>query len=470
MKVLLIEPPRILKNANIRILGSVGQYKGDYCWPPLDLTIIAGLLRKNRIDSDILDANAAGLSFKDVKNKIKKVSPDIVIFSTSTSTISKDVGVARVAKGVSKKIITVAIGTHVAALPEETLKSCKELDMIVWNPEPEMSILNLLINNLNPHKVSGVCYRRGRSFVKNSYKKHMNLDDFGIPAHDKVDAGLYSDPLMIRKPMALTYTSRGCRWGKCIYCCNPYFYKPIRFRSISLVIKELKWLNELGIKEVKWFDPEFNNNLKHTSKLCDKIIKENIDITWSADMRVDLLPMKLLKKMKKAGCHTILIGIESGDPTILKNIHKGITLEQARKAVRKIRKAGMRVITHFLLGSPGETKKTMMKTLEFAKELNPDATTFGIVVPHPGTEFHDFIEKGSYFITRNYNKFDTSSPPVYNYPQLSSKEIYNFMRYAYRNFYFRPSYITKRILRVRSMTEFQNGIANFQNLIRRFFL
>lgn len=468
MKILLVEPPRVLGNANIRILGSVGQYKGNFCWPPLDLTIIAGLLRKNGIESDILDANASMIKIGDVKSKIKAASPDLVLFSTSTSTIGKDVNVAKVAKKVSNDITTVAIGAHIAAEPRETMKSCKELDMLVADPEPEMSVLRLIQKELRPQSVPGMFYRRGKSFVRNRSKKHMNLDDFGIPAHDKVDAKLYSDPLMVRKPMALTYSSRGCRWGRCIYCCNPYFYQPVRFRSIPLITEELKWLNEMGIHEIKWFDPEFNNNLKHTFDLCKSIIRNKIDISWAADMRVDIMSPKILNTMKKAGCHTILIGVESGDEKMLKTIKKGITLDMARRASKMIRKSNLRLITHFMLGLPGETKETMQKTLDFAKDLDPDATTFGIAVPHPGTEFTKFIEDGNYFTTKDYNKYDTSSPPVFNYPQLSSDEIYDFMKYAYREFYFRPGYIARRAMRVKSFTEFKTGLINFKSLLKKY--
>lgn len=467
MKILLVEPPRVLTNANIRILGSVGQYKGEYCWPPLDLTIIAGLLRKHGLDADIRDYNATRGTFEDLRKEMQDMHPDVVIFTTSTSTISSDLNVANIVKDVSPKTVTVAIGTHVAAKPDETMGACQHLDMIILNPEPEMSVLGLIKGNLKPGKVEGLCYRSDKKLVKSPYKKIVNLDEFGTPAHDKIDANLYSDPLMVRRPMALTYASRGCRWGKCIYCCNPYFYGPMRFRSIPNVIEELKWLVKLGIKEIKWFDPEFNNNIKYTEELCDRIIKEGIDITWAADMRVDIMPIELLEKMKKAGCHTILIGVESGDPEILNTIKKGITLDMVREAVKKIRKVGMNVITHFLVGLPGDTEESMRKTLNFAKELNPDATTFGIVVPHPGTEFTDIIEQGGCFITRDYNKYDTSSPPVYDYPNLSSQEIYEFMRYAYRSFYFRPTYILRKFLKVRSMTELRNGVANFRNLISR---
>jgi radical SAM superfamily enzyme YgiQ (UPF0313 family) len=469
MKILLIDPPpRVRTASNIRILGSLGQYKGDFCWPPLDLTIIAGLLRKNKIDSEIFDANVNRSSLDNVKKKVKHTNADVVIFLTSTSTIYGDLSVARAAKEVSEDIVTVAIGTHVAVLAEETLKMCEDLDIVVSDPEPELPILSLVLNDLDPRRSEGVCYRNGGSFKRNPSRKLMNLDELGIPAHDKLNLNLYSDPLMKRKPMALTYTSRGCRWGKCMYCCNPFFYQPLRFRSISTVIKELKWLNELGVKEIKWFDPELNHELKYTYELCDRMIKEGIDLTWSADVRADMLPIELLEKMKEAGCHTLLIGVESGDPSILSAIPKGITRAQAKEAVKNIKRVGISVITHFMLGLPGETKETMMRTLEFAKELDPDATTFGIATPHPGTAFYDFIEKNGFFVTKDFSKFDTCLPPVYNYPQLTSDQIFKFMRCAYRSFYFRPTYILKRLLKIKSLVEFENEIKNFLYLFKRY--
>lgn len=444
MKVLLIEPPPI-KERVLRILGSFGKTKADYIWPPLDLMIISGMLKRYDIESKILDANALNLSLNKVKEEIKKYDPDKVVFTTSTSTIINDIKIARITKEVSKEIETVAIGTHAFVTHEELIKN-KTLDFVSEYPESESWLLRLLT---------------GQNRIK-------NLEDFGFPAHDELDLKLYRDPLQKRHPFTITFGSRGCWWSKCIYCSCPAFFEPLRKRKIENIIKELKWIVKLGIKEIKWFDAELNCDIDWLNKLCEEMIKNKIDLTWSGNARVDNLPAETLKLMKRAGCHTLHIGVESGDQKILDNIKKGITIEQVKEAVKNIKEVKLNVVTYFMLGLPGETLETMKKTLNLAKGLDPDATTFSVATPHPGTIFYDWLEKNKMFITKNYNNFDPSLPPVFNLKNLTSTEIYEFMRYSYRNFYFRPRYILRKLLKTRRLVEIKNGILNFLLLLRRY--
>jgi radical SAM superfamily enzyme YgiQ (UPF0313 family) len=469
MKCLLIEPPRIDEYGNLRIMGSIGSYKADMAWPPLDIMIISGYLQKNGFESKIIDANALNIGIGETKRIIEKENPDVVIFTTSTSTISNDLKIADITKEINKDIKTVAIGTHVAAVPLETLNFTRNLDATVIDPEPEFAVLSLIENNLDFNKTNGLFFRKRDLIVKkHPNKKIMNLDVLGFPSHDKIDLSLYRDPLQKRKPFTITYASRGCWHGKCIYCSCPFFFQPARARSISSIVEELEWIENLGIKEIKWFDAEFNNFPENTSKLLDEMIKRKIDITWSALARVDNLPVKLIEKMKKAGCHTLHVGIESANESILKNIRKNISLEQAKKTVENIKKSGLNVVTYFMLGLPGETEETMRNTLNFAKELDPDATTFSIATPHPKTLFHTWLKQNKLLKSIDYVNYNPLLPPVYDLVDLKSQEIYDFMVYAQKNFYFRPTFIIKRLYKTRSFTEFKRGFKTFRMLMKRY--
>jgi radical SAM superfamily enzyme YgiQ (UPF0313 family) len=470
MKYLLIEPPRVDEYGNLRIMGSIGTYKAKMAWPPLDMMIIAGYLHKNGFDATILDANALNINLEETEKFIKKESPDIVIFTTSTSTIFSDLKIADVTKKVNNDIKTVAIGTHVSAVPVETLNSNKNLDVVVMDSEPEKAVLSLIKNNLDFRKTSGIFYRKNKNtIIKNKPSiKVMNLDEFGFPSHDKIDLSLYNDPFQKRKPFSITYASRGCWHGKCIYCSCPFFFQPARMRSIENIISELEWIEDLGIKEIKWFDAEFNNFPNKTNEVLDKIIKKKIDITWSALARIDNLPMETIKKMKAAGCHTLHVGIESANECVLRNIRKNISLEQAKKTVKNIKSVGMNVVTYFILGLPGETRETMQQTLNFAKDLDPDATTFSIATPHPKTLFYLWLKKNNLLKSEDYSNFNPSMPPVYDLPNLKGEEIYKFMIYAQKSFYFRPSFILKRLVKIRSFREFINDVKTFNMLMRRY--
>ena len=147
---------------------------------------------------------------------------------------------------------------------------------------------------------------------------------------------------------------------------------------------------------------------------------------WWGDLAASSIgrDRQLLKKMKKAGCHQIGIGLESANLEILKNVKKGVTPDQVRRTSAMIKKEGMKLALFLLLGLPGETKKTMAETIKFAKSINVDYVTLGIAQPYPGTPFYDYLVKNNYLKTRDWSKYDPMQPPVYDYPNLSNPKIF----------------------------------------------
>ena len=468
MRILLIEPPPPTALGTIRVIGSMGTPKADIAWAPLDLMIISGFLEKNGIPSIISDANANMLGFQEVKEIIKEKLPQVVIFTTSTTSIYNDLKIATVSKEVSQAITTVAIGSHIMVLPEETLRENIHLDIAVYS-EPELPILELIKSDLSPTKIKGICYRAGDEIVRNEPSSLcQNLDEFGFPAHHKVPFHLYRDPMIKRRPMTLTTASRGCV-NACIFCCSP-LYGNYRKRSVPHVVEELEWIIELGIRELNFFDPGLTYDSKWANRLFDEMIKRKMDLTWKANARADHLDYDMALKMKEAGCHTVQIGAESADLKILKNIRKNITPDMVRKAVSSAKKAGLETLVYFSLGWPGETKETMKKTIKFAKSLKTDLITLGQATPHPGTAFYDYVEKNNYLKTRDWRKFDPMYKPVFSYPHLSNDDIYNAVIRGYWNFYMRPTYILRRLLRLRSILDIKKNLINFCAFFNRYIL
>jgi radical SAM superfamily enzyme YgiQ (UPF0313 family) len=465
-KVLLIEPPARGEFGAMRVLGSIGSTKAEIVWPPYDLMIIGGLLRKNNIDFKIIDAIGLKISFSELKKIIRKETPEIVVFTTTATTISNDVLTAKITKDVSRNIKTIGINLSMQGIRDldKLLKKYTYLDMIAYG-EPDFPVLNLIKSNYNPKNVLGIYYRIGKKIIKNKPQPPENLDELGIPVHDVIPFKVYRDPLMKRRPMTIVCTSRGCV-NMCIYCASK-FQRPVRYRSIENVIKEIKLIESLGIKEIKFFDCTFTNNLKWVNEFLKRLVKEKIDISWSCDVRADRLPFKTVKLMKKAGCHTICIGSDSSDQRILNNIRKNITVRQIEDAVKRVKKEGLRVLLYFTFGHPGETKETIKNSIEFAKKMNPDLVTFGIIVPVYNTEFYDYLEKNKFLINIDSNKCDTSKPPAYSYPHLSSEEIYNLVMQGYREFYLRPNFILKRLTK---STSLKYDFNNFRFFVKRYVL
>lgn len=471
METLLIEPPQGELGNISRFFGSFGTSKAKFVWPPIELMSIAGYIRQFGIKPIIYDAGGTKKNLEETKKAVSELKPEVVIFSTSTTTIYSDLDIATLVKEISPKTLTVAVGSHVMALPEETLKLNKNLDVAIYNDDEEVVVKNLTESKKDLSEIKGICYRDSSGRIKRNPPQNItnNLDELGFPAHDLINKDLYYD-FMTKDGNAPAFimAQRGCI-NKCTFCNCPALYR-YRERSIPHVIEELKWIKNLGYKEFKFINAGISYNPKWINALLDEMIKNNLNLSWWTNARADKLTDELLLKMKKAGCHTLAIGMESADPEILKNIGKNITPEQVKKAVFLIKRAGMKVAVYFIFGLPGETKETMKKSIKFAKSLPADFVTMGVAQPLPGTKFYDHMKEKKYLITDDWSKYDPVNLPVYEYPHLSKKEIYEATRSGYRQFYLRPSYILKKTLEIKSFKDFQTGLINFAALIRRYVL
>ncbi|MFH1778340.1 MAG: radical SAM protein, partial [Candidatus Omnitrophota bacterium] len=184
-----------------------------------------------------------------------------------------------------------------------------------------------------------------------------------------------------------------------------------------------------------------------------------LDIVWVCMSRAGFVDQEMLMLMRKTGCREISLGLESGDETVLKRMHKQITLEQAKESVCLIKKAGIRTHASFILGNLGETEESIRRTINFAKELNTDIVAFFITSPFPGTELYEdalrygYIRKGA-----NWRDFSplSKTKPVMNLPNLSSDVLMKWHRRAIQEYYLRPAYIIKKILNLRSKVDFLN--------------
>lgn len=235
-------------------------------------------------------------------------------------------------------------------------------------------------------------------------------------------------------------------------------------------MEELKWIEDLGIREVRFFDLGLTNDLNWAKQLFKEIIRNKIKLTWSCEARVDRINQEIIGLMKEAGCRSIDMGVETGDSEILKTIRKNITLDQVREAVKIIKRAKIKVMTHFMLGLPGETRETIKKTIDFVLKLNPDYMAMGIATPHPKTPFYEFLEKNNYLKTRDWSKYDPLQEPVYDYSGISGKEIYKALFSAYRRFYLRPEYIIKRVKNIKNLENFNREMKRLLEFILEFFI
>jgi len=456
--MLLINPPQDTK----------------YPQPPLGLASLAAVLEKNNYQVEILDANALQLSENEVVKKAD--SDDIIGITAMTPTINSAIRIAKGVKQNNPNSTIILGGPHATILPEEILNNVPEIDIIVRG-EGEETIVELC-NALENHKnksienIHGITYRNN-STIKNTPLRPpiMNLDSLPFLAYHLLPLDKYKlhPPHGREYPFMALLASRGCPYN-CIFCSKSVFGSKFRGQSPERIVDEIVYLKErFGIKEIAFYDDVFTLRQKRIMQLVKELKERNLDIPWTCEARVNLVTEELLKEMKKAGCYMIAYGIESGNQMILNNLRKKITIEQIKSAIEATRKAGIQSVGYFMLGSPGETPETLRQTIDFAKSLDIDFAQFSVTTPFPGTDLYDL-----YLNSRNKNtKWDdfiyaslkSSSAPVFETKALPKEDLREWNAKAYREFYFRLSYIWKRFIGMRSLGDLKTNIKGFLMLL-----
>jgi anaerobic magnesium-protoporphyrin IX monomethyl ester cyclase len=451
--VLLVNPP---------YLEVYGKLRDIYTTPPLGLLYIASILEKNGISVEVLDTTPQGVGFEELKKQIAKKAPKIIGITTTTPALKSAVRTAEIAKELDPLRSVVLGGPHATILPHQTLQSFNAVDVVIRG-EGEYTMLEFakcILKHESFKNIRGISYRDETNNIRNndSCTLIQNLDDVPFPARHLINIKKYRQPPQCggRQPYTTVITSRGCPHN-CIFCSSRMtFGRKVRLRSVKNVIEELEQVaGSFGVREIEFVDDTFTLYPKRVKEICDAIIKRKLDITWMCNARVDRINRETLVKMRRAGCHMIFFGVESGVQEILNASKKGITIEQVKKAFSITKKANIRTLAYFMIGLPGETLETAKTTIAFAKKLAPDYVTFSIATPYPGTEFYDMATEKGWLKTNNW--FDYRSPkyssPVISTETLSSEDLLMLSKRAYMEFYVRPMYMLKRLFQIRSLEE-----------------
>ena len=217
-------------------------------------------------------------------------------------------------------------------------------------------------------------------WVTKVYKRDLDITRYNVP--------------FLLNPFVSFYTSRGCP-AMCTFCLWPQTHSGHRWRLRSSRRRgERSALrarsSSRSLKEIFFDDDTFNYRKARTIELCTKL--KPLNFTWSCTSRVTT-DYDTLKAMKEAGCRLLIVGYESGDPQILKNIKKGATVEMAQRFTANCKKLGLLIHGDFIVGLPGETRESIRKTIDFAKRLDTETIQVSIAHPYPGTEFYDYVKK-----------------------------------------------------------------------------
>ena len=293
------------------------------------------------------------------------------------------------------------------------------------------------LNNKTPFSgVEGLIWRdKDGNVIENKNRSLLqNLDNIPFPDYEAFKLEKYSYTVAKTLPVI---TSRGCPYG-CNYCSVKLSMgRGFRARSPENVVRELEKWHNLGFNNFEFNDDCFSLDLERAKKICDLIIEKGLKITWQLynGIRVDRISEELLQKMKKAGCVFISYGCESGNQQIINMIGKGIKLEQVKEAVRITNKVGIKNSVNFIIGHPGETYKTAVETLDFARVLPTNFVNMYNLVPYPGTALYDWINKsGKWLYSMEYILSEIGSrdlKPAFETKEFTKEERIEILKMAF---------------------------------------
>ncbi len=443
VKVVLVNPPTTASLETVSALGLKA--------PPLGLAYVAASIEKEGYDVSIIDSPALDISHQHLGELLQKECPDVIGVTSTTPIIRDAMKTVTIAKRYCPNSITIMGGYHITFLPEATMAECSELDMGVIG-EGEATIVDLL-RTLETRKslsdVDGIIYREDNKIIRTRPRKLIeNLDEISFPARHLLPLDRYT-VLGERHRLGNVLTSRGCPF-RCIFCSSSEFYgRRFRARSPKNVVNEIEELvQRYKIRSIEIVDDTFTADKRRAMEIAEEIIRRGLDIWWTCGSRVDLITKELLQIFKKAGCGLIYYGIESGSEKVLKLLKKGITLEQAKSAIRWAKEVGMEVMGSFIIGTPGETKEDVMKTIKFAKESGIDFAQFTTMTPYPGTEVYEIAKKEGLLVNNDWSCY-TTIVPVMRTKELTADEISSLVTLAYKKFYLSASFMFKQLIKGR---------------------
>jgi len=455
--------------------------------PPTWALLLAQSCRSIGYKVNILDANAENLSNDQILEKLNGLNPRMLVFvvygqnvNAGTTNMKGAIDVANFLKENKVKFPIAFIGSHVQALPLETLKKEKNIDVVFTN-EGVYALRNFLklksFSSDNLKNVKGIGYRDGEKIIINLPEKvvpteRMDIDLPGyawdlLPFKSK-PLDLYRSPMWHaeydfekRSPYASLQTSLGCVF-KCDFCMINLInrndtdqigvaskYSNMRFWSPDFIVKEFDKLIEMGVQTIRIVDEMFLLNPKYYVPLCEKLAERNIDDKlrlWSYS-RIDTIKRpEILKLVRKAGIKWLCLGIESGDKSVRLEVAKGKFEDvDVKEVVKKVHEADINVMANYIFGLPGDTTETMKKTFDLSLELCTAGWNTYAAMALPGSQLYKNALEKKFKLPDSYEGYSFHSYETQPLPtdSLKPEEILKYRDQSFKNYHSHKPFLNK---------------------------
>ena len=432
-KVVFVRPPNLQKSGQWKKQGVIR------C--PLNIALLASFVReRGDYDCVLVDFEATEISsVTDMAEIVLAQSPKYVCITTLTPRFPAVVRMAQEIKRLDPAVTAIVGGPHVTGSPQTALYDGISYGIIGEGEEALLELLDTLEAGGDPSSVENLIFRDGAGTKVNGTRPFVkNLDEMPFPAWDLMNLDDYVDPAYFKGRHLAIFSGRGCPYD-CTFCASRVTWRrKLRLRSVENVTDEIRHIvNVLGVRNLMFWDDTFAADKKRAIAICNRIIEEKLDISYTVQIRADAFSDELIEALRDSGCGFAAIGVESGNEQILERIGKRESKEQFRNAVSAMKRANLPIIASYIIGLPGDTHETIKETMEFALELDADQSKFMILAPYPGTRVYDIaVQRGladptSFEQMEDLNYYDSVA---INLSEVSDEDLIRYQDQAYEQY------------------------------------
>jgi len=384
----------------------------------LGLAYLAAYAREKHTDLDFQVLDTRVSTSKETK-KFFSISFDLIGITVFSPVYFEVINIFNRIRKTNSKVPICLGGPYVTTIKEDIFRKTPA-DFAIYG-EGEITFSELISHFKGERKladINGLIYKNdiGDIVINPAREKIKDLNTLNLPAYDLFP--------MDRYPLHRMVTSRGCPYA-CAWCNSSSIWdQSYRTTDAEKIITEVEFLIKAYGKKIFVFgDNSFNVDLKRVEAFCDLLLQKNIKILWSVSLRADIMTQEIAHKMKEAGCYNVSIGIESANNNILLKIGKATSIEKITAGIKMLKKAGIEIMSQYVIGNPYETLDTIKESIEYAKNSECDYTNFYTVLPFKGTPQWDYVLKHGTFFSKEIHDYHTINPRIiFETPEFTYKD------------------------------------------------
>ena len=453
--VLLVKPreDRDQQPLSRRARQALGSY------PPLGLAHVAAALRRAAVPVRIVDVELLPRGEEDLAAEVRISRPTVVgIGAVKTLGWADALAASRAVKAAAPETVVVGGGPHFTLFARESLE-VGAFDVVAIG-DGEETIVELVRRCREPDswgEVQGLAWLDHGELERSTARPFCaDLDSLPFPALDLTELERYR-VLTVARPFSVISSSRGCPY-RCAFCTQVFDGNTLRLRSARNVAEEFALhVESYGSREIIVWDETFTADRKRVLEFCDLLLSRGVKVRWNIRTRVDTVDREMLSAMHRAGCRSVHMGVESGDPGVLLRMNKGITVERVEEAFREATEVGLETRGYFMLGYPGEGRAELDNTMSLVRRLEMDWVSFSLTLPLPHTRLFDEAEQAGLIDREFWHRFTreggTSDLPYLDPPETGLEELKRLRAQAYGDFYRRGRFLARRLGALRSVQD-----------------